>query len=88
MKDFAKHISVGNETMREWATSEPKIVNSDPKEKELWDEMQDAKKLAEEWAREINRTGDKSLVGSQKDAVEAYKKAKKAYEQYTIYGKK
>ena len=84
MKDFAKSIVCNVKAEVEKVGNAQK---DDPKARQLWEEMQHAKKLAEDWAHEINRTGDQSLKGSQKDAEEAYKKAKKAYEDYALNSK-
>ena len=62
-------------------------IKDDKKAQQLWDEMQHAKKLAEDWAREIHRTGKEEYKGSQKDAEEAYRKAKREYEKYAMNAK-
>lgn len=62
-------------------------IKDDKKSQQLWEEMQHAKKLAEDWAREIHRTGKEEYKGSQKDAEEAYRKAKREYEKYAMNAK-
>ena len=62
-------------------------IKQDAKAKKLYDEMMDAKELAEEWARATHTQKKDNLEGGRKAAEEAYKKAKKAYEDYAMNSK-
>lgn len=62
-------------------------IKQDAKAKKLYEEMMDAKELAEEWARATHTQKKDNLEGGRKAAEDAYKKAKKAYEDYAMNSK-
>lgn len=62
-------------------------IKQDAKAQKLYEEMMDAKELAEEWARATHTQKKDNLEGGRKAAEEAYKKAKKAYEDYAMNSK-
>lgn len=62
-------------------------IKQDEKAKKLYDEMMDAKEIAEEWAKAIHSQPKDNLENGRKAAEEAYRKAKRAYEEYAMNSK-
>lgn len=62
-------------------------IKDDAKAKELHKKMMDAKEIAEEWGRASNYQKKDNLEGGRKAAEDAYRKAKKEYEDYAMNSK-
>lgn len=62
-------------------------IKDDAKAKELYKKMMDAKEIAEEWGRASNYQKKDNLEGGRKAAEDAYRKAKKEYEDYAMNSK-
>ena len=62
-------------------------IKDDAKAKELHKKMMDAKENAEEWGRASNYQKKDNLEGGRKAAEDAYRKAKKEYEDYAMNSK-
>ena len=59
-------------------------IKDDAKAKELHKKMMDAKEIAEEWGRASYSQKKDNLEGGRKAAEDAYRKAKKEYEDYAM----
>lgn len=62
-------------------------IKDDAKAKELHKKMMDAKEIAEEWGRASYSQKKDNLEGGRKAAEDAYRKAKKEYEDYAMNSK-